>query len=190
MAGDKVKVNPVLVEKPSCHQAQSVIEDVSLYPSCAVTRSMSKHQFDCEEQHASQDKFTSTKLGGTTDVDKITSINLGGTTDDVCETITCSDKVLTCSENSSSSNDDVDLDGTILQQVYDSDLSLCDQHQVGRCQTDGIGSNDNEYEEYLETSSLVTEQQRDPEIRQLFHRAVDESEVDSNPVVITLKVVY
>ena len=52
LAGSKVKVVPILSDKPVIHQKPDSLEDdiPNLYPSCAVTRAMSKRkQFDSED---------------------------------------------------------------------------------------------------------------------------------------------
>ena len=52
LAGSKVKVVPILSDKPVIHQKPDPLEDdiPNLYPSCAVTRAMSKRkQFDLED---------------------------------------------------------------------------------------------------------------------------------------------
>ena len=58
LAGSKVRVVPVLSDKPVIHQKPDPIEDdiPNLYPSCAVTRAMSKRkQFDVEDADNSSD---------------------------------------------------------------------------------------------------------------------------------------
>ena len=58
LAGSKVRVVPVLSDKPVTHQKPDPIEDdiPNLYPSCAVTRAMSKRkQFDVEDADNSSD---------------------------------------------------------------------------------------------------------------------------------------
>jgi hypothetical protein len=55
LAGDKVKANPILTNKPCLSQQPDPVEQIfpDLYPSCAVTRAMKKRQ---EFEHETGDK--------------------------------------------------------------------------------------------------------------------------------------
>ena len=69
LAGDKVKVNPLLTEKPCYDQILDSVEQEipGLYPSCVVTRSMSKIPRN-EVKQLSQDSTIVPNSGSTSDI--------------------------------------------------------------------------------------------------------------------------
>ena len=162
LAGDKVKVNPLVVENPCYDQKLSYAEQEipGLYPACVVTRSMSNK----ESNRHSNEYNTEANLQVTesdSDETKACSKN----------TRLCSQNKRLCSQNTRLCSTDVDChsdDTNPKQQVVDTEKQLCVTTEP--------------YNKIMTKSQLVIEQQKDPVISHLFQRAVDECEAERNPV--------
>ena len=171
LAGQKVIVNPVLTEKPCHHQGVESIENevIGLYPSCAVTRSMRKHQEDSDNnQHV---------LQGTVPTESET------TNEVVCRSTNLADSDKSCTERTSQhneENEEINLEDTTLQELFEGDSSYCQESNTCNDSVENdVSYNDGDY---MATSSLVIEQHKDSDVCHLFERTVDVEEIDNNPV--------
>ena len=160
LAGDKVKVNPLLTEKPCYDQKLDSVEQEipGLYPSCVVTRSMSK--IPCNEvKQLSQDSTIVPSSGSTSDI-----------------TSHSSDDTKVCSENTSfctnATTDHANLEDILFKQAEK-------QPSVSNSQQ---SESDLQHNNSNNTSQLVIEQHNDPEIDLLFQEAIDEEEAKHNRV--------
>ena len=160
LAGDKVKVNPLLTKKPCYNQKLDSVEQEipGLYPSCVVSRSMS--EIPCNEvKQLSQDSTIVPSSGSTSDI-----------------TSHSSDDTKVCSENTSfctnATTGHANLEDILFKQV-EKQPSVSNSQQS---ESDLQHNNNNN------TSQLVIEQHNDPEIDLLFQEAIDEEEAKHNRV--------
>ena len=133
LAGDKVILNPLVTDTPSCDQTPDLIEKEipDLYPSCVVTRAMSN-------------------------------------------------KAILNAHNA-----DVDLSDTIINQSFNDQVSQTVNNSLPKAETDlsTFFQHPNDHvSDKMSRSKFTHEQQTDPEISDLFHKALSEEEASHVPV--------
>ncbi|MDA3078823.1 DDE-type integrase/transposase/recombinase, partial [Campylobacter sp. JMF_06 NA1] len=94
-----------------------------------------------------------------------------------------------------SSKNEVELSDTFIGQIFGNEVSstLCDSLSQKQsvcesvCESDLSRSSSSQGHDTRSRSQLISEQQNDPELKDLYHKALDENEVSEVPVCYYLK---
>ena len=195
LAGNKVVINPAVTENPCLIQTSDPIEKEipGLYPSCAVTRAMSKKKAiegDINPDVDLADTFMSqvceTDLPEVSEEFKSSGKNSPDEIPGLYPSCAVTRAMSKKKAIEGDINPDVDLADTFMSQVCETDLPEVSEE----FKSSGKNSPDesfSDYEEKISKGNLIAEQHKDPDISCLFSRTVDESEVSSNPICYFVK---